>query len=392
MNAVAIVAASGRMLAASALRAGFSPWIIDAFADADTRALGPTVRVDLDDFGSQALDRLRELPDMPWIYGGGVENDPDFVEIASAERPLLGISAPTLRAVRDFDRVRQALEGESIALPERLENRPSTGDARLLVKPRRSAGGVGIRELAQGDPWPEGDVVVERFVEGKPIGGLYLASDRGVELLGITRPTAWLERSISPFLYRGTVGPIATLPEVSAAVERAGRVIAGRFGLRGLFGIDFIVDDSGRTTLLEVNPRPTASLEVIELALGRSLLAEHAAIFGVHSGATPRPASRAWGRVEKVVIYAESELLVPADWSPPSPADDPWSPCELVDVPTPGTRIPSGSPVFTMLVAGPRVKRCDLGRIWKRRRGLIAEWSENARRQRSEPRRPSLEE
>ena len=43
--------------------------------------------------------------------------------------------------------------------------------------------------------------------------------------------------------------------------------LAGAFALRGLFGVDFIWDGE-RAWTLEVNPRPTASLEAIEAAYG----------------------------------------------------------------------------------------------------------------------------
>ena len=41
--------------------------------------------------------------------------------------------------------------------------------------------------------------------------------------------------------------------------------LAAAFGLRGPFGVDFIWDGE-RAWVVEVNPRPTASLEVIEAA------------------------------------------------------------------------------------------------------------------------------
>ena len=43
--------------------------------------------------------------------------------------------------------------------------------------------------------------------------------------------------------------------------------LAAAFALRGLFGVDFIWDGE-RAWTLEVNPRPTASLEAIEAAYG----------------------------------------------------------------------------------------------------------------------------
>ena len=46
------------------------------------------------------------------------------------------------------------------------------------------------------------------------------------------------------------------------------------FGLVGWFGVDYILRD-GIPWPVEINPRYTASLEIHELASGRSLLPEH---------------------------------------------------------------------------------------------------------------------
>ena len=45
----------------------------------------------------------------------------------------------------------------------------------------------------------------------------------------------------NPFTYRGSLGPWPVVPEVHRLIETLGRVIAGSFGLVGLFGIDLIL-------------------------------------------------------------------------------------------------------------------------------------------------------
>ena len=57
-----------------------------------------------------------------------------------------------------------------------------------------------------------------------------------------------------------------------------GTLFAELARLRGLFGIDFIVQD-GRVVVLEINPRPTASLELYERIFDQSFLQEHANVF-----------------------------------------------------------------------------------------------------------------
>ena len=53
-----------------------------------------------------------------------------------------------------------------------------------------------------------------------------------------------------------------------------GGFAATAFALRGLFGVDFVWDGE-RAWTIEVNPRPTASLEAIEAAYGIGVFGAH---------------------------------------------------------------------------------------------------------------------
>ena len=55
-------------------------------------------------------------------------------------------------------------------------------------------------------------------------------------------------------------------------MTRIAKALARASDLHGLFGIDFVLDRD-RVWLTEVNPRYTASVEVLELARRQSLLA-----------------------------------------------------------------------------------------------------------------------
>lgn len=73
-----------------------------------------------------------------------------------------------------------------------------------------------------------------------------------------------------------TVGPIgrANVVRVSDNTEmlKAAERIANRLGLSGFFGLDFMIEEeTGRTYLIEMNPRPTR-LSPIQLGKGRDLI------------------------------------------------------------------------------------------------------------------------
>src|SRR5205814_9173037 len=78
----------------------------------------------------------------------------------------------------------------------------------------------------------------------------------------------------APFAYRGSLGPCPIRPALAARLEKLGDRLASVFGLVGWFGVDYVLDD-GLPWPVEINPRYTASVEIHELAAGRSLLGEH---------------------------------------------------------------------------------------------------------------------
>jgi uncharacterized protein len=100
-NPLLIIGASGRAAAASALRAGLSPFVIDLFADADTVRLCPTLKCDLADYPHGFIELAKQAPPGPWMYTGGLENYPDVIAVISEARPLWGNGPEKLAEVRD---------------------------------------------------------------------------------------------------------------------------------------------------------------------------------------------------------------------------------------------------------------------------------------------------
>ena len=87
-----IVGASTRGAAASAVRAGYTPYCIDLFADRDLVEIASVKRCPHDDYPQaivSLLDRWQKdkqgpTPNTPWIYTGAIENHPtlDFSGIS----------------------------------------------------------------------------------------------------------------------------------------------------------------------------------------------------------------------------------------------------------------------------------------------------------------------
>src|SRR5215213_3758283 len=82
--------------------------------------------------------------------------------------------------------------------------------------------------------------------------------------------------------------------------------VAQEFGLRGLNGVDFVARQ-GVPIPIEVNPRYTASMELVERATGISLFALHADSCAGRLAAAPAMPTRVYG---KAIVYARRDTVV----------------------------------------------------------------------------------
>jgi uncharacterized protein len=359
-----IAGASARAAAFSALRAGLVPACIDLFADADLRASCPVVRIPAERYPEDIVAALDRLPAAPWLYTGALENRPDIVRAISAGRLLWGCSPSAIEQVRSpgvlHDVLTQAgLRSPQVILPgERIPER-----GRWLVKPVASAAGFGIRETAGTAAVPE-CFYAQQFIEGANCSGLFVGQDFGADFLGATAQlsgTEWLHAA--PFHYAGNIGPLELPYSTIEIFRKLGNVLAGHFGLRGIFGVDCILAD-GIPWVLEVNPRYTASVEVWEYARRRSAIELHRQVFEPKDHCEIErlnPAVNANKFVGKGIYYAREAVTIPQTrpWPAPDLAEGAGYPIPAyADLPGIGEHIQKGHPVLTILVRGASVEEC----------------------------------
>jgi predicted ATP-grasp superfamily ATP-dependent carboligase len=352
--ALLIVGASTRASAFSALRAGVRPVCFDLFSDRDLAAVCPVQQVDPADYPDAFIRLAERAPPGPWLYTGAIENHPDLIDRISARRTLWGNPASTVRAVRDPRAVADVLRRAGLPVPDvRLSPENLPRDGTWLVKPLESAGGGGIEPLGPSTEPPRQPAYYQERIEGPSLAAIYLgdrltARLRGVTLQEIGRPGA-------PFAYAGSLGPWPLAPVVLGRLEALGATLAAAFGLAGLFGVDFVLRDE-QPWPVEVNPRYTASVEVLELALGRSLLAEHARAFDPTFSESKPQAGR--GYVGKRILYASNPLRFPAGVCRARRLRHHSRFPRLGDIPWPGTDFRFGAPVLTVFAHGTSLESC----------------------------------
>ena len=370
-----ILGASVRAAVDSARRGGCRPIAADLFADLDLRRMAPALRVGR--YPEGLWDASRTLAPASWMYTGALENYPDLVDRIAATRPLLGNSAAVLRRVRDPWLLQTPVREAGWRFPETrpLAACPTSGD--WLRKPFRSANGTGIRITGNGD-WraQQGGSSVgsdtetathyaQKFVPGVVCGAAFVANGRDATPLGVCRQltgAGWL--GAADFRYCGSIGPLRLSRRQRETVRNLGRALVAEFGLQGLFGVDFVMG-RGAMHVLEVNPRYTASLEVIEPAWPRSAVRMH--IDACQRGdLPPEPTHRLTSMWGKAILYARRDLFVTgqflrwADLRNVSRREP-----NVADIPPPGQYVRRGSPVTTLLSRGP-----DLETVKRRLRGL----------------------
>jgi uncharacterized protein len=264
----------------------------------------------------------------------------------AAVRTLLGNGPETLELVRDPHVLGASLRAAGFAMPETLtpERAPGADPRReWLRKPARGGGGRGIRRF-RGGALKASEIVQER-VAGVSCSVAAVADGRDAAVLGVSEQLVGRgELGASRFQWCGNlVPPRVPATERAALLEEAGAICAhaaGEFGLRGLFGVDFVWDRR-RAWVLEVNPRPTASLEAIEEVYGIGAFDAHlAACAGTLPDTAPGqvwPDGRAAG---KGIVFARRDVNA-ADTRA-------WLAGGIRDVPHPGEPIGRGHPICTV--------------------------------------------
>ncbi len=314
-SALLILGASVRAAAHSAIRSGYRPIAVDMFGDTDLAACCVTYRVDDYPHGLETV--AGPLPRCPVMYTGALENQPALVDRIAASRKLYGNPGHVLRRIRDPFMVAQALEEEGLCYPQLASRLPHTNNGLWLRKPLESSGGgrISVVQVADGDaPADEcydggSRFYFQRFINGEPCSAVYIAAGGRSVFLGATRQlvgTAWT--GATGFQYSGSLGPLDLPTDIATDFRRIGNCLAERFGLIGIFGVDAILAEN-QVWPVEVNPRYTASVEILERVTDLNTIAIH--VQACRNGDMPAPSTRQDNRYSgKAIIYADKNVAI----------------------------------------------------------------------------------
>ena len=371
---VLIVGVSTRAAAESAARAGFDVTALDAYADLDQHADVHALSLQRDfgkPFSADAIVAAAAgLSSDAVVYLSSLENHPRAVDALAQGRALWGNGSEVLRRVRNPRSLADAFVANEIRAPRVVTDTQSPEQhrevERWLIKPRVSGGGHGVRVWSANEPVTRGHYLQE-FVEGVPGSVVFVAAGgRGVAL-GTTRQlvgeTAF---GASGFRYCGNILDATTSQDASAAAIALVDAVTAAFPLVGVGTIDFVAANNALRPV-EVNPRWSASMELLERARTISLFGLHAD--ACRQGALPQfdltePASSR-GTHGKAIVFAPRDVVIGdvRGW-----LDDP----NVRDVPRKGERIATGQPICTVLAVGSDETACYAALV-ERAEGIYSE-------------------
>ena len=336
-----IIGASARAAAFSAHRAGYTPYWLDQFGDEDLRQRFPGEIIT--GYPKQAIALIGKAPDAPFIFTGALENHPGVLEELCRQRTLLGNMMPVCRRVRDPSGLHEVFRRNRIPCPDirtgaGLVATPSD----WLIKPRSGSGGIGIGFYNGRNTGA--DCYLQQYLTGDSFSAVYIGGRGGCRLLGVTRQLIGMpEFHAREFGYCGSIGPVALDAADTNQWNRIGAAVTGEFGLKGLFGIDAI-RQGDKIYPVEVNPRYTASVEVLELALGIHAVKLHSdACKNRLTGIAAQVPRRLFG---KAILYAPQDLVFKKFTR---------EGFTIADIPAQGTEIKQGQPILTIMVTGDTV-------------------------------------
>lgn len=385
MPTLAIAALSARALSQAARTDGYSALALDVFGDVDTQAAaaawwplgdGQALRIQPAKLLA-GLQHAANLGACGWIAGSGFEADLDLLDAGAAVLPLIGNPAPVWRAVRDPAQFFGCLQAaglpyppwhagclpyppwqagcpQAVSLPYPPWQATAPVDASgWLLKHPGSSGGSAVQHLAQwrssGLPWPA-TAYAQRLLPGQPVSLSFIANGRRALVLGCNQQQVQAlvgDGGSRPFGFAGVSGPVALPPAAAATLRRALAVLVAHFQLRGLGSLDALLDGQ-QVHLLELNPRPPASLQLYPGAAGHGVVAAH--IQACQHGrlpAAPRAGQRGRRSPARVrglrVVHTPAALQVTTTLSAQLAS---WP--GVQDVPQPGTRLATGDPLCSL--------------------------------------------
>jgi uncharacterized protein len=351
---ILILGISVRAMVESAVRSNYQAAALDAFGDRDLSAIAESHSLHHDfhvRYSPNALfEASRQLESDAIAYTSNLENHPEILRRFAENRRIIGNSPETVEAVRCWAALFPRLRKAGFSVPETIS--PGNGfspdpSRQWLAKPVLSGGGHDIM-FFQREKLSGRDFMLQEFITGKPCSASFVANGRDCVLVAVTEQLIGLRAfGAQGFRYCGNVLPARDAGSLSILeqVRRLAEFLTQEYGLTGVNGFDFILHGD-QVMLTEINPRYSASMELVERAYGLP-------IFHIHAKAAldgKLPDFTLESVLDGGMCYGKAVLFAEKDATAPGTQD--WIGRGIKDVPASGERLREGGPVCTILAKG----------------------------------------
>ncbi|WP_298830865.1 ATP-grasp domain-containing protein [uncultured Piscinibacter sp.] len=347
---LAVAALSARMLVEAAALDGLRTVALDLFGDADTqrlaarwRAIGEPATMRVDD--RRLLGALRELAGAGevrgWIAGSGFEGRPELLARGAAMLPLIGTAPSDWQRIRDPHEFFAVLRAYGIGFPA-VAFEPPAVTAGWLSKDAGGCGGWQVRRASPNDRGGAGRYW-QRERRGLPMSATFVGTGRDAVLLGVNRQLTRLVGG-RPFVFCGVIGPLPVSDALRRDLTSIVQLLAGAFQVRGLASLDFLLDGD-TVEVLELNPRPPASLLLYPRVGARGPLGAH--LLACEQGELPpAPAQEGKVRGTEIVFATQAVQIGEARASRIAGIEG------TRDLPRAGTQCAAGDPLCSLVAEG----------------------------------------
>ncbi|MDX1574237.1 MAG: ATP-grasp domain-containing protein [Methylophaga sp.] len=261
---ILIAAQSGRFLAQMAARAGYPVRVADQFGDRDTLAVVEQHLL-LPDFHQlsahqflQTINALANNQQAILIIGTGIERFFNCLAMLPANIQSANNSLPALQTCLTPSRWFALLSDLAIRHPPSQFSRPANPHL-FLQKHSQRWGGSHIQRPALS---ASSAVYYQQKIHGRSGSVLFIAAAGEVRLISLNQQYC---RAPGQDDYR--LLAVTNRLEINTAQRKWLLKTCGKLSqtlaLRGYQSLDFIIDDEEQIWLLELNPRPSASLQCL---------------------------------------------------------------------------------------------------------------------------------
>jgi predicted ATP-grasp superfamily ATP-dependent carboligase len=341
---ILLIGSNVRFLAENAARHGREVFTVDYYGDWDTKRLSQNRSIKREGSGKYDLRALMNLAagvqNSGVVYGPGFENDLMALARLSDIGKVIGCSLETVKKTRDPHSLARAATAWNFSYP-RIAAEPADfmRKERWLVKPLASIGGGGIRFVDESSWRGAERVYYQKFHNGMPSSAIVVSNGSEAALVAVmTQIYGDPAFGADGFKFVGNVFPHPFTREIAASATTMAEALTLEFELKGLWGFDFIY--GGDVTLIEINPRPTSALGLLDMATWNDLLGLHIdSVAGKKSNLILDPGPTG-GYFAQGRVFAKADAIFTGSQA--------WSERGARDIPYEGDFINAGEPVITV--------------------------------------------